>query len=54
MKVRLILYSNTKYSKDVKAIPWELQYRLMATDTEKRELKKVVKNEQTVERRVWK
>ena len=58
MKLRLIIVlvgkSNRKYLKDVKAIPWELQHRLVVTDIDKRKLKKVVKNEQTFRRRVWK
>ena len=49
----LVSKSNKKYLKDVKAIPWELQHRLVVTDIDKRKLKKIVKNEQTI-RRVWK
>ena len=41
--------NNGKYLKDVKAIPWELQHRLVVTDIDKRKLKKVVKNEQLLE-----
>ena len=29
---------NRKYLKDVKAIPWELQHRLVVTDIDKRKL----------------
>ena len=50
----LVGKNNTKYLKDIKAILWELQYELMVTNIEKRKLKKVVKNEQTVKRMVWK
>ena len=53
MKLRLILYwliKTTKYLKDVTAIPWELQHRLVVTEIDKRKLKKVVKNEQSVGR----
>ena len=50
----LVGKNNRKYLKDVKAIPWELQHRLVVTDIDKRRLKKVVKNEQTFKRRVWK
>ena len=38
----------------MKAIPWELQNQLVVTDIDKRKLKKVVKNKQTIRRRVWK
>ena len=44
----LVGKNNRKYLKDVKAIPWELQHRLVVTDKDKRRLKKVVKNEQTI------
>ena len=50
----LVSKNNRKYLKDVKAIPWELQHRLVVTDIDKRKLKKVVKNEQTNKKRVWK
>ena len=50
----LVGKNNRKYLKDVKAILWELQHRLVVTDIDKRKLKKVVKNEQTIRRRVWK
>ena len=43
-----------KYFKDMKAITWELQHRLVVTDMDKRKLKKVVKNKQTARKRVWK
>ena len=49
----LVGKNNRTYLKDVKAIPWKLQHRLVVTNIDKRKLKKVVKNEQTV-RRVWK
>ena len=38
---------NRKYLKDVKAIPWEMQHRLVVTNIDKNKLKKVVKNGQT-------
>ena len=38
----------------MKPIPWELHNRLVVTDMDKKKLKKVVKNEQIVRRRVWK
>ena len=49
----LVSINDRKYLKDVKAIPWELQHRLVVTDIDKRKLRKVVKNEQ-IFRRVWK
>ena len=39
--------SNRKHSKDVKAISWELQHRLVVTDIDKGNLK-VVKNKEAV------
>ena len=50
----LVGKNNRTYLKDVKAIPWELQHKLGETDIDKRKLQKVVKNEQTFKRRVWK
>ena len=50
----LVGKNNRKYLKDLKAIPWELQHRLVITDIDKRKLKKVLKNEQTIRRKVWK
>ena len=50
----LVGKSNRKYLKDVKAIPWMLQHWLVVTDIDKRKLKKVVKNKQSVRRRAWK
>ena len=49
----LVSKNNRKYSKDVKTISWELQHRLVVTDIDKRKLNKVVKNKQTIRRRVW-
>ena len=48
----LIDKNNRKCLKGVKAIPWELQHRLVVKDIDKRRLKKVVKNEQTMRRRI--
>ena len=50
----LVVKNNRKYLKGVKAIPWELHHRMVVTDVDKRKLKKVVKNNQTFRRRVWK
>ena len=38
----------------MKAIPWELQYQLVVADIDKEKLKKVVKNKQTIRKRIWK
>ena len=46
----LVGKNNRKYLKDMKAIPWKLQHWLVVTDTDKRKLKKVVKNDQTFRR----
>ena len=46
--------NNRKYLTDVKGILWELQHRPLITNIDKRKLKKVVKNEQTIRSRVWK
>ena len=46
--------SNRNYLKDVKTISWELQQSLMVIDINKRELKNVVKDEQTDRRWVRK
>ena len=56
IQINFVLFgkNNRKYLKDVKAISWELLHRLVVTDIDTRKLKKVVKNEQTVKRRVWK
>ena len=55
-KIDFVLMSknNRKYLKDVEAISWELQHRFVVTGIDERKLKKVVKNEQTIRRRVWK
>ena len=42
------------YLKDVKAIPWESQHRLVVTDIDKRKLKKEMRNKQTFRKKVWK
>ena len=50
----LVGKNNRKYLKEVKAIPWVLQHRLVVTNIDKRRLKKVVTNERIIRRRVWK
>ena len=52
--IALVGKNNRKYLKDVKTIPCELQHRLVVTDIDKGKLKKVVRNEQTFGRTVWK
>ena len=57
MKLRLILYwlvEQQEVFKKCKSNPWESQHRLVITDINKKKLKKVVKSEKTVRRRVWK
>ena len=49
----LVGKNNKKYLKDVKVIPWELQHWLVVIDSDKRKLKKVAKNEQSIGRKVW-
>ena len=49
--------NNRKYLKDVKVIPIELQHRLVVTGVDKRRLKKIEKNKQTIRRsflKTWK
>ena len=50
----LVGKNNKKYLKDVKAISWGSQHRLVVTDIDKRGLMKAVKNKQSIRRRVWK
>ena len=45
----LVVKNNKKYLKDMKAIPWELQHWLVATDIDKRKLMKVVKTNKLLE-----
>ena len=50
----LVGKNNRKYLNNTKAIPWKLQHRVVETDLDKRKLKKVMKNKQTIRRKVWK
>ena len=50
----LVGKNNRKDLKNVKAIPWQLQHRLLITNINKSRLKKLMKNKQTIRRRVWK
>ena len=50
--VVLIGENSRKCLKDVKAIPWELQYRLVMADIDERRLREVIKSKQNVKRRV--
>ena len=43
-----------KYVKDVKMIPWELQHRVVVIDPDKKVLKKIVRKERIVRRKMWK
>ena len=43
-----------KYIKDLKVIPWELQHRLVVEDLDKKVLKKVVRKEWIIIRKIWK
>ena len=43
-----------KYIRDVKVIPWELQHRLVVVDLDKKVLKKGVRKERIIRRKVWK
>jgi len=42
-----------KFLRDVKAISWELQNRLIIADVDKRKLKNMVKKNRVLRRRVW-
>ena len=43
-----------KYIKDFKVIPWELQHRLVVVDLDKKVLKKIVRKERIIRRKIWK
>ena len=43
-----------KYIRHVKVIPWELQHRLVVVDMDKKVLKKVVRKQQIIKRKIWK
>ena len=43
-----------KYIRNAKVIPWELQYRLVVVDLDKKVLKKVVRKQWTIRRKIWK
>ena len=43
-----------KYIRDVKVIPWELQHRMVVVDLDKKVLKKIVRKERIVRRKIWK
>ena len=43
-----------KYIRDVKVIPWELQHRMVVVDLDKKVLKKVVRKERIIKRKIWK
>ena len=43
-----------KYIRDVKVIPWELQHRLVVVDLHKKFLKKVLRKQRIIRRKIWK
>ena len=43
-----------KYIRDVKVIPWELQHRMVVVDLDKKALKKIVRKERIIRRKIWK
>ena len=46
-----------KHIRDVKVIPWKLQHHRSGTkviDLDKKDLKKVVRKEQIIKRKIWK
>ena len=43
-----------KYIRDVKVIPWELQYRMVVVDLDKKVLKKVVRKQRIITEKIWK
>jgi len=49
----LVSKEDRKHLSDVKAIPWELQYRLVVVDVDEKKLSKVCKKESKVRRMTW-
>ena len=43
-----------KYIRNVKVIPWELQHRLVVVDLDKKILKKGVRKDRIIRRKIWK
>ena len=43
-----------KYIRDVKVIPWELQHRMVVVDLDKKVLKKIMRKERIIRRKIWK
>ena len=43
-----------KYIRDVKVIPWKLQHRMVVVDLDKKVLKKIVRKERIIRRKIWK
>ena len=50
----LVGKTNRKYLRDVKVIPGELQHGMVVTDFIKRDVKKIIKRERIVRRKIWK
>ena len=42
-----------KYTRDVKVTPWELQQRLVVVDLDKNVLKKVLRKQHIIGRKIW-
>ena len=42
-----------KFIKDVKMISWELQHRMVVVDLDKKVLKKVVRKQRIIRRKIW-
>ena len=43
-----------RYIRDVKVMPWELQHRLVVIDLDNKVLKKVVRKQRIIRRKIWK
>ena len=43
-----------KYIRDVKVIPWEIQHSLVVVDLDKKVLKKIVRTQRIIRRKIWK
>ena len=43
-----------KYIRDFKVIPWKLQHRMVVVDLDKKVIKKVVRKERIIRRKIWK
>ena len=50
----LVGEKHTKYIRDVKMLPWELQHWLVVVDLDKKVLKKIVRKQWVIGRKIWK